>query len=58
MIRSARRLSLTRRQAMLGSTAALLIGAGVRPRAFAGEPSGRRLLVGRRTLEVNGKAAP
>jgi FtsP/CotA-like multicopper oxidase with cupredoxin domain len=54
MIRNARRLSLTRRRAMLGSAAALLIGA---PRAFAGEPSALRLLVGRRMLEVNGKAA-
>jgi FtsP/CotA-like multicopper oxidase with cupredoxin domain len=50
-----RLVALTRRQAMLGSAAALLIGASAR--AFAREPSPLRLLVGRRTLEVNGKAA-
>ena len=49
---------LTRRQAMLGSAAAALIGATAAPRAFAEPSSAMKLLVGRRTLEVNGKAAP
>jgi FtsP/CotA-like multicopper oxidase with cupredoxin domain len=49
---------LTRRQALLGSAAAALIGATAAPRALAQPSSAMRLVVGRRTLEVNGKAAP
>ena len=51
-------VALTRRQAMLGASAAALLGAGAGTRATAGQSAPRRLLVGRRTLEVNGKAAP
>ena len=50
--------AVTRRQALLGSAAAMVIGASAWPRAVAAPPSPLRLLVGRRTLEVNGKAAP
>jgi FtsP/CotA-like multicopper oxidase with cupredoxin domain len=48
--------AMTRRQALLGSAAALL-GAGTRSGAVAAGPAPMRLLVGRRTLEVNRKAA-
>jgi len=48
--------AMTRRQALLGSAAVALLGAGVRSAGAAG-PAPMRLLVGRRTLEVNRKAA-
>src|SRR5690242_9783366 len=48
---------LTRRQAMLGSAAAALLGAHTGSAAIAAAPAPMRLLVGRRTLEVNRKAA-
>jgi FtsP/CotA-like multicopper oxidase with cupredoxin domain len=50
--------AMTRRQALLGATAAALLGVGARSRAVAAGSAPMRLLVGRRTLEVNGKPAP
>ena len=49
--------TMTRRQALLGSAATLLTAADARPNAIAADSSPMRLLVGRRTLEVDGKAA-
>jgi len=48
--------AMTRRQALLGSAAAALLGAGARSSAAAGSAP-LHLLVGRRTIEVNRKAA-
>ncbi|HJT06890.1 MAG TPA: hypothetical protein VJ747_08195, partial [Stellaceae bacterium] len=47
--------AMTRRQALLGSAAAALFGAGARSAAAGSAPL--HLLVGRRTIEVNRKAA-
>ena len=53
-----RPLGPTRRQAIIGASAALLASAIGQPAPLlAAEPAALRLLAGRRTLEVNGRAA-